>query len=259
MYTITDAEELSNTCLKYNDERCSQKWYTSSVYVGIKDDSHENFNLACCKREALFLSKLEHINIVKFVGIYFKPKNPQPILVTEEVTSNLLYHLDKVKTLENAKKCKFSCGVSDGLAYLHSRRIAHLNLYTKSILLTDSLIVKIANFEYASYFLNDSVEVSSSSSVPQPDESFNPWDFRDDPLVYSFLPEKYFKRTYDSLDIYSFGCVVFNIFTLRQPTVQIKSQVEEISILIPGVGALINDCIQGSYKTMEDVSSVLNV
>ena len=244
--------------MKYHDERCSQKWYTSSVYADDKDDKHENFNLAFCKREAQFLSNLKHVNIVKFIGIYFKPKCPQPILVTEEVTSNLLYHLDKVKTLEVKEKCEFSCGVSDGLAYLHSQRIAHLNLYTKSILLTDSLTVKIANFEYASYFPNDTIEASSSSSsVPPRDKSFSPWYFRDDPLVFEFLPETYIKHTYDSLDIYSFGCVVFNIFTLRQPTHQITSQAKEISI--PTVGALVIDCVQGKLKIMEEVNSALKV
>ena len=208
--------------------------------------------VACCERELTFLSKFKHTNIVKLIGVYFKPKDPHPIIVTEEVTSNLMYHLDKVETLEESEKFKFSCGVSEGLAYLHSQNIAHLNLSTKSVFLTDSLVVKIANFEYAMYFpkLDDSTAPSSSTLPAAGGKLFNPWIFRDDPSVFIYLPENFVKNTYDSLDIYSFGCVVFNIFTLKRPTRQIKSEVAKISI--PGVQRLVSDCVHGILKTMQD-------
>ena len=252
---ITGVEELSSTCLKYDGERCSQKWYTSSVYADTKDNEHENFNLVCCKREVKILSQLEHTNIIKFIGIYYKPKDPQPILVTEEVTSNLLYHLDKVEILEDSDKFKFSYAMSEGLAYLHSQRLAHLNLCTKSILLTESLVIKIANFEYANYFLDETI-ASSSSSGPR-GAKFNPWEFRHDDSVYNFLPANYHEYRYDSVDIYSFGCVVFNIFTLKQPTIEIKSRLEEISV--PGVGNLVRKCLLSQIESMQEVSAAMNM
>ena len=247
-------EELSHTCVKYGGERYSQKWYTSSVYSDIKDN---NFPFACCERELSFLSKLSHTNIVKFKGIHYKPNNPHPILVMEEVTSNLMYHLDKVKTLKESEKFKFSCDISEGLAYLHSQEIAHLNLSTKSIFLTDELVIKIANFEYAMYFTkSDDSTVKSLSSSSAAVKSFNPWEFRNDQSVFNyFLPANYFKHTYDSLDIYSFGCVVFNIFTLKQPTQQITSQATEISVL--GVQSLVNKCVSGKVKRMQEVNEAL--
>ena len=199
---IIRVEELSSICLKYGDERCSQKWYTSSVYTDTKDNKHENFNLVCCKREIKVLSQLEHTNIIKFIGVYYKPNDPQPILVTEEVTLNLLYHLDKVETLEDSDKFKFSCGVSEGLAYLHGQRLAHLNLCTKSILLTESLVIKIANFEYAHDFPDLKFEtVTSSSSSGPTGAKFNPWGYRHDDYVYRFLPAHYQEHSYDSVDI----------------------------------------------------------
>ena len=258
-YRIDKVEELSNACLKYGGERCSQKWYTASVYSDTKDDKQEmeNHVVACREREIYFLSKLSHMNIVKFIGVHFKQNYPQqPILVTEEVTSNLMYHLDKVNTLEESEKFKFSRGVSEGMVYLHSLRIAHLNLSTKSIFLTDNLTVKITNFEYAMYFSKaDDNEASSSSSIPPGGKSHNPWKFRDDQSVFKFLPQKYFKRTYDSSDIYSFGCVVFNIFTLKQPPQQIASHTTEISV--PGVQCLVNDCLWGKLDSMQEVNETL--
>ena len=220
-----------------------------------KDNPQEGFNIVCCKREARILSGLEHPNIIKFIGIYNKPKNPQPILVTEEITSNLLYHLDKVETLQDTEKFKFSCAVSDGLAYLHSQRLAHLNLCTKSIFLTESLVVKITDFEYASYFSNQST-ISSSSSGPT-SAKFDPWIFRHDNRMFGFLPAEYSRFTYDSLDIYSFGCVVFNIFTHKPPTAEIKSRIEEISV--PGVGNLVSECLHGKKESMQVVSSAIHV
>ena len=202
------------------------------------------------------MSQLNHPNIIKFIGVYHKPKNPQLILVTEEVTSNLLYHLDKVETLQDLEKFKFSCDVSDGLAYLHRERLAHLNLCTKSILLTENLVVKIANFEYASYFLDQ--PMASSSSSQSTGTKFDPWGFRHDDCVFSFLPAKRYNRhSYESVDIYSFGCVVFNIFTLKQPTAEIKSRMEEISV--PGIGNLVSDCINGKKESMQEVSSAIHV
>ena len=257
-HLIEKVEELSSSYLKYCGERYSQKWYTSSVYSGIKD---ENFPLACCERELTFLSKLNHINIVKLIGVHMKPNNPLPIsvLVTEEVTSNLLCHLDKVETLKESEKFVFSCGVSEGLAYLHKQNIAHLNLSTKSIFLTSSLIVKIANFEYAMYFTksNDNTVTSSSSSSASPGgKSFNPMEFRDDQSVFNFFPPNFFSsHPYDVVDIYSFGCVVFNIFTLKLPTPQIDSQATEIPVL--GVQTLVNKCVSGKLERMQEVNEAL--
>ena len=256
-YKIDKVEELSNTCLKYGGERYSQKWYTSSVYTDIKDDMRENYTVACCEREIYFLSKLSHTNIIKLIGVYFKQGYPQqPILVTEEVTSNLMYHLDKVKALEESEKFKFSCSVSEGMAYLHSQSIAHLNLSTKSIFLTDGLVVKITNFEYAmSFSKSDGNVASSSSSVPPGGKSFSPWEFRDDWSIFTFLPHDYQQYTFDLLDIYSFGCVVFNMFTHKRPTQQIKSQAAEITI--SGVQSLVIDCVSEKPKTMEAINEAM--
>ena len=226
------------------------------MYTDNKVTPQKDFNIVCCKREVRILSQLEHTNIVKFIGICYKPKNPQPILVTEEITSNLLYHLDKVKALQDSEKFEYSCGVSDGLAYLHSQRLAHLNLCTKSIFLTESLVVKITNFEYASYF-SDHTTTSSSSSEPTV-AKFDPWESRYDDCMVNFLPpDRYNMFTYDSLDIYSFGCVVFNIFTLEQPTAQIKSQLEEITV--PKVGNLVSKCLLGELESMQEINAAMHV
>ena len=186
---------------------------------------------------------------MRFIGIYCRPNNPQPILVTEEVTLNLLCYLDKVE-MQESEKYRFSCGVGDGLAYLHRQKIAHLNLYTKSIFVTDNLTVKIANFEYASYFDQNATSSSSASLVA---DSFK---FRDK-TVFNFLPQDYLDRRCDLVDIYSFGCVVFNIFTCKQPTPQIKSQTAEISIA--EVGALVEDCLHGKKESMQEIFAALNV
>ena len=64
-FTITTAEvkELSDNCLEYKGDRCSQKWYTSSIYNSIKENDHigkyKDFRLMHCKREASILSNWE--------------------------------------------------------------------------------------------------------------------------------------------------------------------------------------------------------
>ena len=194
-------------------------------------------------------------NVIKFVGIYYK-NDLEPILVTEEFTSNLLYYLDNVETLLDSEKVKFSCGVSNGLTYLHSQQLAHLNLYTKSILLTKNFVIKIANFEYACYWDKE----SASSSVPAAANPTNVWEFRDDSLVYTFLPENHQDDqiwSYDAVDIYSFGCVVINIFTLKEPAVELESQVKEISI--PSIKSIVINCINKKVESMQKVDQALSV
>ena len=255
-----EVEELSNDCLRYRGERCSQKFYT---YSSDRENGHngksEDFKLMCCKREVSVLVKLSHKNVIKFVGIYCNQKDLQrfPILVTNEVTSNLLNHLNKVETLQDSEKIKFSCGVSDGLAYLHRQQLAHLNLYTRSIQLTEHLEVKIANFEYACYWDKTS---ASSSSVPTRGNPRDPWGFRDDNCVFKFLPEDCRDDkcwSYDAVDIYSFGCIVINIFTLKQPTEEKESQAEEISI--QNIKSIVINCITKKTKSMQDVNETLNM
>ena len=250
-----NVEELSSTCLKYGSERCSQKWYTSSVYPGTNDDPPSNLYVIWCEKEVFFLSKLEHANIVKFVGTYFKPNNPHPILVTEEVSSNLLHYLDKVQVLEDSEKYKFSCDISEGLAYLHNEGIAHLNLYSKSVKLTDNLTVKIADFEFATYL--DVTMTSSSSSEPPGGYKFDLWQFRDDKSVFCFMPEDYRDRSYGLVDIYSFGCVVFHIFTLKQPTQRIK--IETSNIQNSEVETLVIECLNCKRESMQEINSLLIV
>ena len=261
--SAAEVEELSNVCLKYNGKRCSEKWYTFSMHESVKKNGRYrkniDFKLMCCKREVSILKQLSHRNIIGFVGVYYNQKDLQqfPILVTDEVTSNLLYHLDKVETLQDSEKFKFSCGVSDGLAYLHHQQLAHLNLYTKSIWLTEDHFIKIADLEYACYF--NEVSASPSSSVQTRGNPRDPWKFRGDDCVFKFLPEDCRDDkiwSYDAVDIYSFGCVVINIFTLKQPTIEKESQVKEISI--QSIESIVMGCITKEVKSMQEVNETMN-
>ena len=259
-----EIEELSECFLKYKGKRCSLKWYTSSIYSSNKENSHygknEDFKLMYCKREVSILLKLEHINVIEFVGIYQGQKDIQqfPVLVTEEVAKNLLYHLEDAETLQDSEKLRLSCGVSNGLSYLHSQQLAHLNLFTKSIRLTEDHVIKISNFEYACYWDKPSASASSSSVTTKANPG-DPWKFRENDYVINFLPKDYQDDkiwSYDAVDIYSFGCVVINIFTLKQPTVEKESQVKEISI--QSVKSIVMDCINKKVESMQKVNGTLN-
>ena len=76
-------------------------------------------------------------------------------------------------------------------------------------------------------------------------------------MVFYFLPEDYEARSYKLTDIYSFGCVVFNIFTLKQPMPNGKLQTAEISI--QDVKSLVEQCLSGEIESMGEVTAALSM
>mmetsp|Transcript_26530 Transcript_26530/g.68029 ORF Transcript_26530/g.68029 Transcript_26530/m.68029 type:complete len:134 (+) Transcript_26530:2311-2712(+) len=100
------------------------------------------------KKEITLLSRLEHANIVKYIGACFEPPNLCVIteLLTRGSLSELLYK----------KKVKFGLGlalrlaknIAEGCHYLHSLRpiIIHRDLKSSNILVDEHWNAKIADF-----------------------------------------------------------------------------------------------------------------
>lgn len=174
-----------------------------------------------CEREVKILSEgLKGRNIIKFIGIYFTPNSSLPILVTEKIEFSLLQHIETSpdRSLQIAENYQLLCDINKGLSYLHSAKVVHLNLSTKSVLLTDKLIPKISNFEYAEYLHTP----KDSASLSEDDLLL--MRSRDDHFAFHFLPPQFLKllqeknhckgsQINESTDVYSFGCVMLNMFT----------------------------------------------
>ena len=226
--------------MKYDDKICSGKSYSPAAFVDCKLTGVNSYKLVMkkCEREVKILSEgLNGQNIIKFIGIYFIPNSSLPILVTEKIDFSLLQHIEtsQDQCLQIAEGYGLLYDICKGLSYLHNAKVVHLNLSTKSVLLTDKLIPKISNFEYATY--------KNPTSLSEDD--FLLMRSRDDLFTFNFLPPHFFEllqeenhhkgpQINESIDVYSFGCVMLNMFTqwpssphANEPKVSSESSPEE--------------------------------
>ena len=95
--------------------------------------------------ECLLLSKLDHPNVVKFVGVHFNPESHSDVtLIMEQLHMDLENFLnpDQHPNIDAYTKLSILHDVSSGLLYLHTwlaRPIIHCDLKAENILLTEDL------------------------------------------------------------------------------------------------------------------------
>jgi serine/threonine protein kinase len=92
------------------------------------------------------LRNIEHSNIIKVFG--FNNKRGNSYLVTEFLSGGSLYEHIKTQSEKNwPKNINLIKNIIDGMMYLHSKDIVHLDLKTLNILLNeDKNIAKISDF-----------------------------------------------------------------------------------------------------------------
>ncbi|KAG2400744.1 Serine/threonine-protein kinase [Vigna angularis] len=109
--------------------------------VAIKVLKHENLNENIQRefaQEVYILSKIQHKNVVKFVGACTKP--PNLYLVTEYMPGGSMFDfLHKQKTAL-ALPCllKVAIDVSEGMKYLHQNNIIHRDLKAANLLIDEN-------------------------------------------------------------------------------------------------------------------------
>ena len=212
------------SCLKYKNKVCSGKLYSpAAVFINgevVKINSCKLIEKKCEREVTILSGGINGQNILTFIGIYFRPNSSLPVLVTEKIEFSLLQHIETShdQCLQiTSENCKLLLEICSGLNYLHSARVVHLNLSTKSVLLTDKLIPKISNFEYAMHMHPP----KDFTTLLEDDLLFI--KSRDDHFMFQFLPSDYLdvlqeqnnckQRHIEFIDVYSFGCVILNMFT----------------------------------------------
>ena len=230
--------ELHSIGWKYHGKACSGKSYSPAAFADGKLVQVDSYKLITekCKREVTFLSEgLNGENIINSIGIYFRPNSLLPILITEKTEFSLLQHIEASQSqcLQTSESYELLSGICSGLKYLHDAKIVHLNLSTKSVLLTDKLIPKISNFEYA-IFLHPPKDFTKFS-----EDELLLITSRDDLFSFHFLPPDYIEilqvcnhcegaHVDESIDMYSFACVMLNMFT-HWPSAPPPSEKKEFS------------------------------
>ncbi|KAJ9551491.1 hypothetical protein OSB04_015536 [Centaurea solstitialis] len=197
---------------------------TSKVFQGVLGNGQEvavkrlsktsTQGLNEFKNEVIFISKLQHRNLVKLLGCCIK--EAEKMLVYEYMPNkgldsfifgiNLLYTTQKLSYGAQSKRLDWPTrfhiikGIARGLVYLHqdSRlRIIHRDLKVSNILLDRDMIPKISDFGMARSFGGNQMEENTNRVVG----------------TYGYMAPEYAGEGIFSIksDVFSFGVLVLEI------------------------------------------------
>ncbi|KAF5812809.1 putative protein kinase RLK-Pelle-LRR-I-1 family [Helianthus annuus] len=153
------------------------------------------------------LSKCEHRNIVSLLG--FCVEGSEMLLVYEHVSNgsldDYLGSIDKMVNLTWTQRLKICIEIAEGLNYLHTtmedkKRIIHRDIKSDNILLGENWEAKIADFGLSKIQLNQHDSTINTNHIAG---------------TNVYLDPEYAKTCKLKIvsDIYSFGVVLFEIFS----------------------------------------------
>lgn len=181
------------------------------------DDS--GFAAARMQREAMAAGKMKHANIARVYDFGQTPQG-EPYMVMELLAGESLSEKiirTRPKTIDIKEAIDIFIQIIDGLQSAHSQGIVHRDLKPDNVFLLKNNLVKLVDFGIAKIGAGDQMNTSKG-------------DFEGSPLYMS--PEQAQGLDADPRsDLYSFGCLMFEVLTGRPPFVG-KSPLETISLQI---------------------------
>ena len=166
--------------------------------------------------ECRIISKLQHPNIVTFIGLHWPAKTGDddkvetPWIILEYLSTDLSHFLNRAVIKPTSVKVSILLDVSKGLLYLHSypghfcEYIVHCDLSSFNVLLNDSLTAKICDF-------GKSLVVTSTKTEQVVDCG-----------AYFFMPPE--ANVFGSsvlcsptLDVFSYGVIILHTITETLP------------------------------------------
>ncbi|XVE71098.1 hypothetical protein DITRI_Ditri10aG0123200 [Diplodiscus trichospermus] len=161
------------------------------------------------KNEVMLTSRLQHVNLVRVLGIC--TEREEKMLIYEFMPNKSLdfYLYDPIRRykLDWAKRVHIIEGVTQGLLYLQEYSnitVIHRDLKSSNILLDDAMNPKISDFGMAKLFKKDVFEANTGRIVG----------------TYGYVPPEYVTKGIYSMkyDVYSFGVLLLQIISGKRNT-----------------------------------------
>lgn len=151
----------------------------------------------------------EHHNVVRFLGVYYKPSTARltslPVLVMEEMDMSLTNFLERPSKISDHTKLSILLDVAQGLKHLHSLKtpIEHGNLSSNNILLfttSTGLQAKISDVSHINQTLRTVMQTKAD------------WPFLPPECLLESQSAKHVH-----VDIFSYGVVMLHVDAHRLP------------------------------------------
>ena len=170
--------------------------------------------LARFEREARLLASLNHPNIAAIHG--FEEDNGTHFLIMELVEGDTVADRLQRRAIPVEESLKLALQITEALEAAHGKGVVHRDLKPANIKVTADGNVKVLDFGLARAFARDQREVSASNS-PTLSMSATQQGVILGTAAYMSPEQARGETTETRTDVWSFGCVLFEMLT-RQPT-----------------------------------------
>lgn len=192
------AKLLYNTLLDFKDQPSSLE--------STKGPKSHRTPLNRFKQECEFLSRVNHPNIVQYLGTYTDPDTNVIVLLMELMDQSLTNFIDRASgPIPVHMQGDIGHDMALALTYLHSNNIIHRDLSSNNVLLTASLRAKLSDFGMSTIMGNTGV--MNTQTLCPGNVSYMPPEAIDEPPKYT-----------NSLDVFSFGVVLVQINSRKFPS-----------------------------------------
>ncbi len=156
--------------------------------------------------ECAFLSRINHPNIVQYLGTYRDPDTNAPVLLMELMDESLTHFLESSPgDIPYPIQVNLSYDIAQALAFLHSNGIIHRDLSSNNVLLIAGTRAKVTDFGMSKFRDIDVTRLATMTTCPGTPAFMSP-EALNEPPVYT-----------EKLDNFSFGVLLVQTTTRQFP------------------------------------------
>ena len=156
--------------------------------------------------ECAFLSRINHPNIVQYMGAYHDPDTNAPVLLMELMDESLTHFLESSPgDIPYHIQVNLSYDIAQALAFLHSNGIIHRDLSSNNVLLIAGTRAKVTDFGMSKFRDINVSQLATMTTCPGTPAFMSP-EALNEPPVYT-----------EKLDNFSFGVLLVQTTTRKFP------------------------------------------